>query len=372
MRNRNSLRVLQILPELHDGGVERGTLEVARALVRAGQRSIVVSGGGRLVPELTRQGSDHIRRSVGEKSPLCLRHVRELRRLFREVDIVHARSRVPAWLSLLALRSLSSRQRPRFVTTVHGFYSVNAWSRIMTRGDRVICVSRAVRDYVLANYSGIDSGQLDIVHRGVDPKLYPRGLRADPDWEQAFRDEHRIGERPIVLLPGRLTRLKGHFDLLELMKTLADRNVIALIAGGADRKRKTYAADLEAAVSTMPNVRLIGHRTDLREVMCISRLVLSLSTQPESFGRTVLEALSLGVPVAGYDHGGVGEVLADLFPSGRVPVGDAAGLLRCVESLLVNHPEIRPNAAYTLDAMNRGVLRVYESVSADRLVRRAA
>ncbi len=148
------LTVLQLVPSLVSGGVERGTLEVAAELVRRGHRSLVVSGGGRLVGPLVNAGSEHISCPIGLKSPWTLRHVGTLRKLMvaRQVDVVHARSRVPAWIGWLAWKSLPSGHRLRFVTTVHGLHSVNRFSEIMTRGEAVIAVSNSVREYLVSGF----------------------------------------------------------------------------------------------------------------------------------------------------------------------------------------------------------------------------
>ena len=153
------LTVVQILPALQSGGVERGTLEVAGALVHAGHRSIVVSAGGSLVRELVASGSEHISLPVGRKSLLTLLHV----------DILHARSRLPAWIAWLAWRGMPPQERPHFVTTVHGLYSVNRYSAIMTRGERVIAVSDTARQYILDNYSEVNPGSVVTIFRGVSP-----------------------------------------------------------------------------------------------------------------------------------------------------------------------------------------------------------
>src|SRR5512141_1216890 len=143
------LTVVQVLPALESGGVERSTLEIASALTAAGHRAVVVSAGGRLLPALLATGAEHIALPIGRKSPWSLRHIPALRRIFQELDadIVHARSRFPAWLALRALRGGAQAQRrsPHFVTTAHGLNSPGRYSRVMTRGERVICVSDTVR-----------------------------------------------------------------------------------------------------------------------------------------------------------------------------------------------------------------------------------
>ena len=361
------LTVAQILPEMHSGGVEKGTLEVARALVEAGHRSIVISAGGRMVEALQGAGSEHIAMPVGRKGPTTLALIPKLRTLLRDnqVNVLHARSRVPAWLSVLALKRFGP-QRPAFLTTVHGLYSVNRFSKVMTRGDRVVCVSQTVQQYVLANYPDVEPSRLELIYRGVEPTDYSPSFEADADWAKQFRQQYQLGSAPLILLPGRLTRLKGHMDFLKVMEDLqaASSPAIGLIVGGEDPRRAGYAQELREAVERSPNVVMTGHRTDLREIMSISSVVLSLSNKPESFGRTVLEALSLGTPVIGYNHGGVGEILGHLFPDGRVPVGDIVSLVETLGAQL-NSAEavsIVPNTLFTLNQMLAQTLKLYDSV----------
>ncbi len=362
------LTVAQILPEMHSGGVERGTLEVADALVAAGHRSVVISGGGRLVEQLERTGSKHITMPVGRKSLWTLGVVRKLRRLLVDegVDVLHARSRVPAWLSHLAVRRMP--QPPRFITTVHGFYSVNRFSQIMTRGDQVICVSNSIREYVSENYPETDESKLTVIHRGVDPDQYHFGYRAPFEWERGFRDELSLGNRPLVILAGRLTRLKGHHDFLGIMERLkrAGSDAVGVIVGGEDPRRAAYANQIKLAARSCDNVVLAGHRSDLREIMSVSSAVVSLSQKPESFGRTVLESLALGTPVIGYDHGGVGEIMAELFPAGAVPLGDLDHAADTLTQILGHDgpDDVAMNTRFTLNSMCNSLLEIYVGVGA--------
>ena len=141
------LKVIQLVPELNSGGVERGTLEVGRYLSENGHQSIIISNGGRMVEQLIREGSRHVKFPVHKKNPISLLQVPKLRKFFlrEKPDIIHARSRIPAWLSYLTLMLINRGKRPNFVTTVHGFYSVNAYSKVMTQSDHVICVSNSIR-----------------------------------------------------------------------------------------------------------------------------------------------------------------------------------------------------------------------------------
>ena len=363
------LTVLQVVPELDSGGVERGTLEVAQALVGAGHRSMVISGGGRLVAALEAAGSEHLTWNIGRKSPFTLRFVPRLRRLLAErgVDILHARSRVPAWVAYLAWRAMSADARPRFVTTAHGVYSVNRFSEIMTRGECVIAVSESIREYLQESFPRTDMARVRVIHRGVDAHLFPPGYRPAPrwmvDWYARFPE---LKDKYVLTLPGRLTRLKGHEAFIRLLAALArdDAGVHGLIVGDADSSGKTYAQELRQKVARrkLP-ISFAGHRDDMREIYASSDLVLSLSSHPESFGRTVLEALSMGVPVLGYDHGGVGEVLASAFPEGRVVVGDEKALL--AKFVHIRNNPLRPvtPVPFTLDAMLNKTLALYAELA---------
>ncbi|WP_333628724.1 glycosyltransferase, partial [Stenotrophomonas cyclobalanopsidis] len=216
------LTVVQLLPALHSGGVERSTLEIAAALVAAGHRALVVSAGGRLVKPLLDSGAEHLTLDIGRKSLLTLRHLPTLRRLFAEVgaDIVHARSRLPAWLGLYAIRAMPVAQRPHWVTTVHGLNSPSRYSAVMTSGERVICVSNTVRDYVRQHYPTVPEQRLQVIPRGVDVSHFPRVARADRRPRLALAADYpwlAQVDGPLLLLPGRGTRLKGHAHALQLL-----------------------------------------------------------------------------------------------------------------------------------------------------------
>jgi len=362
------MKVIQLVPELESGGVERGTVETANHLVAEGHESLVISGGGRMVAELHRPGSRHITMPVGRKSLRSLALVSKLRKLFAEEkpDIVHLRSRVPAWLAWWAWRRMDPATRPRLVTTVHGFYSVNRWSAIMTRGERVICVSESIRKYVLGKYPDTPPENLRVVNRGIDTKLYPHGYQPSDEWRESFHEEFpETRGRRLVTLPGRITRLKGHEDLLEILRRLPDPKVHALIVGGTHPKRQAYLAEIEekiAAAGLAERITFTGPRRDMREVLAISDVVLSLTLQPESFGRTTLEALGLGRPVVGYDHGGVAEQLEALLPQGRVPPSDTAAAAATVRAFLDHPPTVPTEHPYTLQAMLNGTLDVYREL----------
>ncbi len=369
------MKVLQILPELNGGGVERGTLEVGKYLVGQGHESLVVSNGGRLVPQLEAEGSRHIGLPVHRKRVGSLRQVKVLRCLLEKErpDVLHLRSRLPAWLAWLAWRKMDPATRPRLVTTVHGFYSVNAYSRIMTRGERVICVSGSVKDHVLQNYPKVPEDKLTVIHRGVDPEEFPYGYKPTPDWAAKWlREFPQLEGKYLITLPGRITQLKGQHDFIRLFESLDPEVFHGLIVGGTHPDRKEYADSLKQQIQDRRLSRAItftGHRSDLREIFAVSDVVLSLTTQPESFGRTTLEALALGRPVLGYQHGGVGEILDALFPEGKLAVGDTAALSRTLQTWSTDPPKPRAQNLFTLAGMCEQTLEAYRRLMPDRIIK---
>ncbi len=368
----NKLTVVQMLPALEGGGVERGTLEVARALVHAGHRSIVISAGGRMVEQLLTQGSEHLCRDVGHKSVFTARHIWPLRRYLKDnqVDILHLRSRMPAWIGYLAWKGMPVSQRPHLVTTVHGLYSVKRYSEIMNCGEKVIAVSETVRNYLVENYPKLDQDRVMVIPRGIDADAFPYGYQAPQAWLDSWYQEYpQLKGKQVLTLPGRITRLKGHHDFIDLMAALHKNGhrVYGLIVGGEDKRRKRYAKEIRrhiADAGLSDFMVMTGARFDIKAIYSVSDIVLSLSSKPESFGRTVLEALSLGRPVAGYDHGGVGELLHTLYPYGCVAPGDSAKLQEKVTSILRGDMKPVPNSqSYKLLAMLDSTIYLYQSLA---------
>jgi glycosyltransferase involved in cell wall biosynthesis len=364
------LTVAQLLPALDAGGVERSTLEIADALVRAGHRALVVSAGGRMQPQLEALGAEHVALDIGRKSPWTLRHVPALRRLFAQelVDIVHARSRLPAWLARFALRGMATP--PRFVTTVHGLNSPSRYSAVMASGERVICVSRTVRDYVLRQYPQVDPARLRIVPRGIDPSAFPRAPWPDRVARARVAAAHPTlaGDGPLLLLPGRGTRLKGHADALRLVAALRTDGADARLwlPGARQAGREDYLRELEAEAARLGvagAIALTPPTDAIADAYAACDLVLQLSRKPEAFGRTVLEALSVGRPVLGWAHGGVGELLDAWQPEGAVPPFDAGALHAAARALLATPPSPPASFPDTLRAMQDATLAIYQELA---------
>ena len=368
---KHPLTVCQLLPALDGGGVEQGTLEVAAALVHAGHRSLVISAGGRLLPGLLASGSEHITWPIGHKSPITLRLIPRLRRLLaiEGVDILHARSRLPAWITWLAWRQMDPATRPRFITTVHGLYSVNAYSAVMTKGERVIAVSAHARDYVLQQYPGVDPGRVVVIPRGVDVAGLQTHYRPDDVWMSNWRQQYpELENRYVVTLPGRVSHRKGVLDLIRIIAALKARGIAVhgLIVGEMPARKHSLAKELQsviAAAGLTGLITLTGFRADVREIISVSSVVLSLSHQPEAFGRTVNEALGLGVPVAGYAHGGVGEQLAQHFPAGLVPPGDVNAMAERLLEWSATPPSMDDVQVYALQDMLDSTLALYDELA---------
>lgn len=364
------LTIIQLLPELNGGGVERGTLEIAQALVHAGHRSIVISAGGRMVQELCDAGSEHITVPIHKKSLATLIQIWRLKSLFRALkpDIIHLRSRLPAWLAWLACKLLPESERPIIVTTVHGLNSVNRYSRIMTRGEAVIAVSNTVMDFIKTHYPENFGPHCQLIYRGIDTQIFQPGYQASEAWRKSWFEAYPMlqGEK-VLCLPGRITRLKGHLDFIHMIAALRQNQhrVYGLIVGGEDPRRRRYFQEVQHRIAQLglsDCIIFTGHRRDIREIYSVSDIIYSLSSKPESFGRTVLEPLAMGKPVIGYDHGGVGEILAALFPQGRVQLGNIDELIDTSVTQLASPVNPKPNTEFLLSEMTGKTLALYASL----------
>jgi glycosyltransferase involved in cell wall biosynthesis len=362
-----TLTVLQVLPALESGGVERGTLEVGKHLVSLGHRSIVMSAGGRLVTKLEQEGSEHVQWAIGKKSIFTFKLISQLRRFLQEqqVDILHVRSRMPAWICYLAWKSLPKQTRPRLVTTVHGPYSVSPYSAVMTKGERVIVISDMIREYVLTNYPKTKPNHLRLIYRGVDAAEFTRGFTPDAYWLATWQAHFpQFAGKQLLTIPARLTRWKGQEDFIALIAALikVGAPVHGVIVGEAQASKQDFLTTLQQQVQQAginQHITFLGHRADVREVMAMSSIVYSLAKEPEAFGRTTIEALSMGVPVIGYNHGGVKEQLSALLPEGAIALNDQQALVALTQKWLLHPPQVAENTQFTLEAMLSKTYAVY-------------
>jgi glycosyltransferase involved in cell wall biosynthesis len=335
--NCQKLSVMQLLPELNSGGVERGTLELGRHLVDNGHKSIVVSGGGRLVDQLEKEGSLHIQKKIGSKSPLALSYIWPLRQIMKksQVDIVHLRSRMPAWIGYLAWQSLGNRNRPVLVTSFHGYYSVNRYSAIMTKGDGVIAVSRGIEQHIAEKYNR--SNNVRLIVRGVDIASFAPGKVAQKRLETLVKQWGIDPVKPTLMLPGRLTRWKGQGVFLNSLLQVKNSNYQAVLVGDID-DNPGFTKELQSFLdknNLADRVRLVGHCHDMPAALLLADIVLSTSSsEPEAFGRTTIEAMAMGKPVIATAHGGSLETVLPGKTGWLVKPDDAEELAAVLEEAL--------------------------------------
>ena len=330
--------ILQVLPALRSGGVERGTLEIAEAQIAAGFRAIVASAGGEMVPALEALGAKHITLPLTAKAPWAIwRNAAALAALGRAegVALIHARSRAPAWSALIAARRLGLP----FVTTYHGAYNEGfpgkrLYNSVMARGDRVIAISHFIAELIRARH-GVAESRLRVIPRGVDPRRFDPAL-VSPARLAALRAAWGVAEgQPIIMLPARVTRWKGQMVLVEAMAQLPG-DALALLVGDA-AERPAFQAELQARIAGLglqDRVRLVGHATDMPAALMLADVVVHASTDAEAFGRTVIEAQAMARPVIASDLGAPRETVAEGITGWRTPPGDAAALAAALSRAL--------------------------------------
>ncbi len=327
------MKIVQLLPELNEGGVERGTMELSRELLKMGHESIVISAGGKLTRQIEADGGKHITLDICSKNPFtAFSRMIKLRKLLKECnpDILHARSRVPAWLTYWANKKL---QLP-FVTTVHGFNSVSAYSAVMTKGDRVICVSSAIKSYIQEHYH-TDKKKITVIPRGIDlVKFNPENV--DHDFIDAFIQKYHLNDKTIVTSVGRITQLKDLETFIHAVALAKDTipNVIGLVVGGVREDKQNYFESLKTLVKELnieEHIIFTGSQSQVAEIYALSDVVVSSSKKPESFGRSVAEAIAMNTPVVATEHGGVLDIIRKGENGYFYTVGSSQELARKIE-----------------------------------------
>lgn len=379
--------VLQVVPSLVTGGAERGTIEIAAAIVADGGTAIVASEGGAMENDLRRAGALHLKLPAASKNPVVMyRNIARLEQIIAayNVDILHVRSRAPAW----SARTAAQRAGCHFITTFHAPYNFSnalkkRYNQIMTEGERVIAISEFIADHVRENYN-VDRTRLRVIRRGIDV------ARFDPDRVSAERmiqlsTRWRLPDGvPLILMPGRLTRWKGQTVLLEALSHLKDIDYRCVMVG-SDQGRTAYRRELEALIARYglgSRASIMDECNDMPAAYMLSDVVVSPSTDPEGFGRTVGEAQAMGRPVVASDHGGAREqIIAErtgfLFPS-----GDAAALAAGLRKALSLAPDVRARlhdeaiarvrAEFSKDLMCARTLAIYREVLRAGATARAA
>lgn len=337
------MKILQILPALGQGGVERGTVEIAAALVKAGIESAVVSNGGPMVAQLEKLGVKHYTLPVQSKNPFVVwRNGGELARIVREggFTLMHVRSRAPAWSVLRASR-LSGVP---YIATYHGLYGTEpAWlkkpyNRVMLKGVCTIAVSDCVRQHIIDNYA-LAPEKIVRIYRGADIAAF----NGEAPGAAALRRSLGFPEgMPVVTLPGRLTYIKGQKDLIAAAAMMKTRP-LGLLFVGSDQGRKEYSAELRDMSAKLPDgikVVFLEHSSDMPSVYGMSDVVVSAnSVKPEAFGRTIPEAQAMGRLVVGTAHGGACETIVDGKTGFLVPPADPPALARKLDEVIAMPPD---------------------------------
>lgn len=370
--------VLQILPQLETGGVERGTVDMALELKIAGWKPIVVSAGGSMVYELKRAGIEHVEMPVQSKNPFVMYvNILRLTRLIKEknVDVIHARSRAPAWSAMYAAR----RTGIGFVTTFHGTYNLGGfglkrlYNRVMTKGLRVIAISNFIAKHITDEYK-TKSDKIRIIHRGVDMS------RFDPAKVTAQRiiklaNQWRLPEdKPVIMLPGRLTRWKGQEVLIKALTYLKNKEIRCLLVG-SDQGRTGYRKELERLVKKCnleSVVHIVDSCNDMAAAYMLTDIVVSASTDPEAFGRVAVEGQAMGRVIVATNHGGAKETVIPEKTGRLVPPNDPVAMAEALEWALSLDEESRHLIAgeavnnartnFSKKAMCSKTMAVYEEV----------
>ncbi len=364
--------IAQLVPELHEGGVERGTVELSREFVHRGHESIVISRGGGLAAQIEKDGGRHISMDLCSKNIVTAPfRTARLRRILKNLhpDVIHARSRVPAWLASHANRKL----RLPFVTTVHGIYSVNAYSRIMTKGDVVICVSEVLRDHVQTNY-GTDASKITVIQRGVDLEYFHPD-RLDQDFITRFKTEFNLWDKYIVASVGRITYLKDYESFIEAVALVQEHipNIRGVLVGGAGAGKEEYLRGLQRLAEKYrvgDNIIFAGSQTRMPEIYALSDLTVNGSLTMGNVGRTVVESLAMDTPVLATSYEGLVNLVEDGVNGYIIKTKnprDLAEKIRLAKQTHFTNIRSRLNPEYTLETMVEKTLAVYAKLLGERL-----
>lgn len=307
------MKIVQLIPELNEGGVERGVVELSRELVSLGFESVVISNGGKLVEQLERDGALHVKVNVCSKNIFTAPfRIFKLYQTLKTLspNILHVRSRVPAWMTFFANAFLHIR----VVSTVHGFNSVSFYSRIMTRSDHVICVSNAIKTYIQKHYDTPESN-ITVIPRGIDlDKFNP--AKVDAAFINQFKQQFLLEDKWVISTVGRITQLKDLETFIKAIDILKNQypHCRGLIIGGIREDKQNYFQTLQNLIKSLDvkkHIVFCGSINEVAEVYALSDVVVSSSKKPESFGRSVAEAIALNTPVVATHHGGVLDIIQE-------------------------------------------------------------
>ncbi len=375
---KSKLTILQVIPNMGAGGAEQTTVDVTAALTKAGHKAIIVSNGGPRVIELQRSGGIHIEMPVHSKNPFIIwKNAGRLKRLIREhqVDIIHARSRAPAWSALKAARDTGIK----FLTTCHAPFNIGGsnWKRrynsSIARGDLVIANSEFVAHYLVDNYN-VAVDKIRVIPRGIPMDRFD-AAKVSADRMLKLSEVWRIPEvATLVLLPGRLTRWKGQAVLIEAMSKLKRKDVYCVLLGDA-QGRTEYRDELESLILEYhleDRIRIAEHCDDMAVAYKMANIVISASIEPEGFGRVAVEGQAMGVPTIATAIGGSKETIIPDVTGWLVPPNDSGAMAKAIDKVLALSDEERAHvsdqaahharANFTKEQMTDSTLLVYKEL----------
>ncbi len=363
------MHIVQVLAALSVGGSQLVAIELCEYLRKLGHQVTVIAADGPLGERVKSCGAQHLDWNIGKKRLSTLKLIKPLRAWLQkhQPDVIHVHSRLPAWVVYQAIKKTS--RPPALVTSMHGHYSVNPYSAVMAKGDRVIAVSEHMRRYTLKQYPQTPAEQVVTIHGGASDNDFPYREKPDANWlKNIDRQFPNLKDKAWLMLPGRVTRWKGHLDFLHLLSRLQTKNpsVHGLIIGPY-RENSSYYRELKKQIDALnleQFVSFIGSRDDIGDWYAASQIVYNLSNNPpEAFGRTVLEALKTGTPVLAWDQGGPAEQLAHFYPAGKIPLHDMDRLEEQTLALLLHPHRVPQQSGFSLQASMQKTLTLYQSVA---------
>lgn len=367
--------ILQVLPALISGGVERGTIDIAESLIKNGYRAYVASSGGPMISALYQMGATHIKLPLESKNPFVIyKNVKLLAQIIKEhnIQIIHARSRAPAWSAYFAARMTGCK----FITTFHGVYKItnfmkHIYNSIMTKGEYIIAVSNYIDEHIRKNYE-VDNRKIEVIHRGVDLSYFDPSTVNEHRVIQMARKLNIQLDKPLILLPARITRWKGHLYLLQALRLLP-KNSFTCIFAGSDKGHISYRKEIENTISEYglnKEVAIINSVLDMPALYMLADIVISSSVEPEAFGRVVTEAQAMGRMVIATNLGGAAETVVHSKTGWLVPYNDVDILFQTIEmvlSLSVSQKDIISAAAryhikhnFSLEIMSEKTINLYK------------
>ena len=360
----SKLKVIQLLPELNIGGVERGTKDFSKALIANGHESIVISNGGIFEEDIIKSGGKHHKVPIHKKSIFSLKYSQVLREIYlsEKPDIVHVRSRIPAWINYFAFKKLNNR--PLLISTFHGLYSTPIYSRIMSKVDHMIAISDTVKDYIKNTYN-VSDDNITTIPRGCDMSVFNKEA-IDPNWTAKWYEEFPQSKSKIILtLPTRISSWKGVDSFLELINALNNDKYHALVVGPVAKSKQQYFNKLKSKTKELGienNITFTGSRNDIVNIYRLSDVVFNLSIKPEPFGRTTIEAISCGAKVVGWNHGGTKEILEELYPDGLVELNNIDALRDTTEKVSSPNYQNPKDNIFTSEKMVQQTIDLYHQL----------